>query len=168
MPAATPSVVCVVGRFVGTCFLASTVFGGGVLAQQGNAASVNTSRESPTPTPPSDAASDRGFPVRVSNVRMEHSTDGIGAPTTIVKFHTSNDGTVAIEHVVFAISIVVQPASRSSGARPRVLAGPFVVRAHVGLEPGFTADYEIGLRDVSAACGCTPDVRIVSVLPHDD
>jgi hypothetical protein len=159
--------VFVAGRSVGG-ILTWTVFDTAVHAQHDNPTAAKIAGESPIRPPPSAATNDRGSPIRISNVRMEHATDADGAPMTVVKFHTSNDGPAAIEHVVFAISIVARSASRRIGVRPRVLAGPFVIRARVGIKPGFTVDYEIGLRDVSVACGCNPDVRVISVRPHDE
>jgi hypothetical protein len=80
---------------------------------------------------------------------------------TVLKFHISNDGSAAMEEMVLAISIIQRRTPAVSSAPPRILAGPFVLRADVVLQPGYTTDYEIVLRNISLDCGCKAQVRVI-------
>ena len=106
--------------------------------------------------------------LRISNLRIEDAFPSEEKPSAVLKFHTLNRGTTTITDIVFAISIVRKPRGGQADDRPRLLAGPFTIWGNVVLEPGYTADYEMLLRNVSPDCRCTATVAIVSARSVPD
>ena len=103
------------------------------------------------------------WPLSIANLRIEIAPPGEKKPSALLKFHALNSGSSKLTDIVFEISIVEQPDREELDARRRLLAGPFTIRGNVVLEPGYTADYEMLLRNLSRDCRCAAKVKVVSV-----
>ena len=104
------------------------------------------------------------FALKISDVRLEDlQPERNGQPSLILKFHAANESASTLTNIVFAISLIEPPAQAHRGVSPDLVAGPFIVRGDVVLEPGYTADYEMVLRNISRDCGCEAEIRVLSL-----
>jgi hypothetical protein len=111
----------------------------------------------------SDVVADQ-FPLKITDVRIEDfQPERKEQPSIILKFHATNESASTLTSIVLAISLIESPEQERRGVAPEVLAGPFIVRGEVVLEPGYTADYEMVLRNISRDCGCAAEVRVLSL-----
>ena len=74
----------------------------------------------------------------------------------------SNVGSSTLADIVFEVSIVEEPQQEHFEIARRVLAGPFTIRGKIVLDPGYTADCEILLRNISPTCKCAANVHVLS------
>lgn len=74
----------------------------------------------------------------------------------------SNGSSTTLADIVLEVSIVEERRRGHVDTPRRVLAGPFAIRGTTVLDPGYTADYEILLRNISATCRCAANVRVLS------
>lgn len=145
--------------FVASALASAVVTGGGTSA----GSTVSTREPGPITALPDQPQDPRRL-LRISRVRMHDTKPGEIKPSVKVTFHTSNDSSDTLEQVVFAIAIVERlTAAAAPGVPPRTVAGPFIFRADAVLEPGYTTDFEVVLRDISIDCGCIPQIRVLSV-----
>jgi hypothetical protein len=103
-------------------------------------------------------------PLKITDVRIEnHPPERKGQPSLILKFHAANESASTLTSIVFAISLIEAHVQEQRAVSPKVLAGPFIVRGDVVLEPRYSADYEMILRNISRDCGCAAEVRVLSL-----
>jgi hypothetical protein len=111
-----------------------------------------------------DSEEKKGSPLRIANVRIEAAPPVESRPSAVLKFRASNGSSNRISDIVFEIAIVERSERDDVESRsPRTLAGPFTIRGKVVLEPGYTADYEMLVPNLSRDCRCAAKIQVVSV-----
>ena len=116
------------------------------------------------PSPPirPDTKTPRKLPLVIARVRLDPPPPGEKENSAVLKFQMSNRSSSTLTDIVFEVSIVEKPQDEHLDTPSEVLAGPFVIRGKMVLDPGYTADCEIFLRDISPACNCAANVRVRS------
>jgi hypothetical protein len=76
---------------------------------------------------------------------------------SIYPVNTSTFGDLLIE-----VAIVEKLSAPGDPALTRAVAGPFKVKGHVTVEPGYTMQFDMLLKNVSSECACVATVRVVS------
>jgi hypothetical protein len=107
-------------------------------------------------------------PLRIDHVRLEPAPHAETSPSAILKFDLLNDGLDRMTDVLLEVSILEQsPPGQPLGPR-RVLVGPFNIRGTAVLQPGYSINYEMLLRNFSSECNCVPNVVVTSAraVPH--
>jgi hypothetical protein len=113
--------------------------------------------------PPFAEGNVNAAPLTITNVRLESSPAAEKAPSAILKFHAFNASPHPLTEIIFDIRILERFGRNDFTAPSPILAGPFTIRGNIVLDPRYTADFEMVLRNLSPACGCEPRVRVVSV-----
>jgi len=129
----------------------------GQLQSQRGAAAV----PSPAIRPDIDRTA-KGAPIGIANVRLDPPPPGEKENSAVLKFQMSNVGSSTLADIVFEVSIVEEPQQEHFEIARRVLAGPFTIRGKIVLDPGYTADCEILLRNISPTCKCAANVHVLS------
>lgn len=101
-------------------------------------------------------------PLEIARVSLGPPPPGENANSAVLKFEMSNRSSSTLTDIVFEASIVEEPQPERIDILSSVLAGPFVVRGKMVLDPGYTADCELLLRGVSPTCECAARVRVLS------
>ena len=101
-------------------------------------------------------------PLKVQNIRLEPGPLAESSPSTTLKFDMLNDGASHLTNIVLEVSIVKE-RQEESDTRQNVLVQPFTIREKAVLQPGYSMEYELRLRNFSPDCGCVPRVNVVSV-----
>ena len=101
-------------------------------------------------------------PLGIAKVRLDPPPPGVKENSAVLKFQMSNVSSSPLTDIVFEVSIVEEPQQAHFDTARQVLAGPFTIRGKVVLGPGYTADYEILLRNISRTCKCAANVRVLS------
>ena len=104
------------------------------------------------------ARSESGLSVHC--VRLEPAPLPVAEPSIVLKFDLVNDGLATLTDVI--LEVAIRERSTNAEVDPQVVAGPFVIRGHVDLQPGYTLNYEMLLRNVPSDCRCVADVSIVA------
>jgi hypothetical protein len=107
-------------------------------------------------------------PISIAKVRLDPAPPGEKKNSAVLKFQVSNESSNTLTDIVFEISIVEELQREHLDTPSRVLAGPFEVRGTIVLDPGYTADCEVLLRNVSSECSCGANVRVLSVRALPD
>jgi hypothetical protein len=102
------------------------------------------------------------MPVKIEHVRLAPAPDA-ATPSTVLEFDMLNDSVDRITDVVVQISIVEKSTDRN--APPHVLAGPFTIKGDTVIEPGYTINYQMLMRNLSSDCDCVANVGVLSVRP---
>ena len=110
----------------------------------------------------------KGSPLGIAKVRFDPPPTGEKENSAVLKFQMSNGSSSTLTDIVFEVSIVEEPQHEHRDTPSRILAGPFAIRGKIVLDPGYTADYEILLRNISATCRCAAKVRVVSFRSIED
>lgn len=110
----------------------------------------------------------KGSPLGIANVRLGPPPPGEKKNSAVLKFQMSNVGSSKLADIVFEISIVETPQHQHFDTVRRILAGPFAIRGKIVLSPGYTADCEILLRNMSPTCACAAKVRVLSFRSIED
>jgi len=103
-------------------------------------------------------------PLKVKNVYIKSADPLDGLPTAVVKFAIVNTGPTGVIDIVFEVSIIEKP-EESSVLPTDVLAGPYNIHVKAALEAGYSMEYELRLRNVSADCNCVATVVVLSARP---
>jgi hypothetical protein len=102
----------------------------------------------------------RAEPLRVQYVRFDPAPQLDGAPSTVLNFGLSNEGSDNLTNIVVKVSILEKPADSGVGDR---LAGPYMlVGKDYVLRPGQMLAFEIRLRNLSSDCQCVAHVNVLS------
>ena len=101
--------------------------------------------------------------LKVRNLRLDDPSVEVSRPAVVLKFDLLNDSLSRVTDVLIEIAIVEKP-SRDAGSR-RLVAGPITMRGYATIEPGYTVEYKVLLRNLSSDCGCEPRVSVVSARP---
>jgi hypothetical protein len=109
-----------------------------------------------------------GFPLGIAKVRFDPPPPGEKDSSAVLKFQISNRSSSTLTDIVVEVSIVEELRRGHLDTRKRVLAGPFAIRGTIVLDAGYTADYEILLRNMSPTCRCAAKVRVVSFRSIED
>jgi hypothetical protein len=99
--------------------------------------------------------------IKIKQVRLEPPDQGDTSTTAVLRFDAVNDSSDRLTDLVLEISIVGKP-SRNGAATPRVIARPFTVQEKRIIEPGYSLQYEIVLKNVSSDCDCRTSVQVRS------
>ena len=100
-------------------------------------------------------------PVEIAKIRLDPPPPGETENAAVLRFRMSNGSASTLADIVFEVSIVEDRRGRLDTPR-RTLAGPFAIRGTTVLDPGYTAEYEILLRNISTPCQCRANVRVLS------
>ena len=98
----------------------------------------------------------------IAKMRLDSPPPWENENSAVLKFQMSNDSSSAVTDIVFEVSIVEEPQREHRDMPARVLAGPFAIRGKIVLDPGYTVDSEILLRNISPTCSCVANVRVLS------
>ena len=101
--------------------------------------------------------------LKVRNLRLDEPAGEVSRPAVILKFDLLNDSPSRVTDVLIEIAIV-EKLSRNPGPR-RLVAGPITMRGYATIEPGYTVEYKVLLRNLSSDCACEPQVSVVSARP---
>jgi hypothetical protein len=101
-------------------------------------------------------------PLRIAKIRLGPAPRD-EKTSAVLKFDMSNVSSRTLTDIAFQISVVEESRRGNWDTPGRVIAGPFTIRGKLVLEPGYTAEYEILLRNVSSECRCAANVRVLSV-----
>jgi hypothetical protein len=110
----------------------------------------------------------KGSPLGIAKVRLDPPPPGEKENSAVLKFQMSNVGSSTLTDIVFEVSIVEEPQHEHFDTARRVVAGPFAIRGKIVLDPGYTADCEILLRNMSPTCTCAAKVRVLSFRSIED
>jgi hypothetical protein len=100
--------------------------------------------------------------LRVVDVRLAAAAEPAPIPSAVLKFDLVNQGFVTVSDVSLEVTIFERSSTDAEVfAPPRVVAGPFTIRGDVDLRAGYTVNYEMLLRNMSADCDCVANVAIV-------
>jgi hypothetical protein len=99
--------------------------------------------------------------IRIKQVRLEPPDEGDTSKTAVLRFDAVNDSADRLTDLVLEISIVGKP-STSDAATPPVIRRPFTVQEKRIIEPGYSLQYEIVLKNVSSDCDCRTSVEVRS------
>jgi hypothetical protein len=108
-----------------------------------------------SPPPPSE--------LKVRNLRLDEPSVEVSKPAVVLRFDLLNDSPGRVTDVLIEIAIVEKPTP-SPGLR-RLVAGPITMRGYATIEPGYTVEYKVLLRNLSSDCACEPQVSVVSARP---
>ena len=101
-------------------------------------------------------------PLGIAKVRLDSPPPG-EENSAVLKFQLSNRGSNTLTDIVFEVVIVEEREREQRPNTPiRIIAGPFVIRGTFVLDPGYTADCELLLRNISSTCSCAANVRVLS------
>ena len=104
----------------------------------------------------------KGISLGIAKVRLDPPPPWENENSAVLKFQMSNGSSSTLTDIVFEVSIVEEPQHEHFDTARRVLAGPFTIRGKIVLDPGYTADCEILLRNISPTCRCAANVRVLS------
>jgi hypothetical protein len=103
--------------------------------------------------------------LRIMNVRLEAPPADAPTPSAVLKFDMLNDGGSKVTDIVIQISMLERPRDEHALGSRRFVVNPFMIRGSVTLEAGYTMNYEMLLRNLSADCACVPNVVVISARP---
>jgi hypothetical protein len=107
--------------------------------------------------------------LQVSNVRFESPPLDAPLPSTLLKFDVSNQSAGGITDVELQVTIRERRAGIDGIAEAtRPLVGPFIIRGNVTIDAGYTFNYNLLLRNLSADCECLAHVVVISAQPVQD
>lgn len=101
-------------------------------------------------------------PLGIAKIRLDPPPPGEKENSAVLKFQMSNRGSNTLSDIVFEVVFVEERERDHPDAPDRLVAGPFRIRGKIVLDPGYTADCEILLRNISPACSCAANVRVLS------
>jgi hypothetical protein len=110
----------------------------------------------------------KGSPLGIAKVRFDPPPPGEKDSSAVLKFQMSNGSSSTLTDIVFEVSIVEELRRGHLDTPRRALAGPFAIRGTMVLDPGYTADCEILLRNMPPNCRCAAKVRILSFRSIED
>ena len=99
--------------------------------------------------------------IKIKKVRLEPPEEGDASTTAVLRFDAVNDSADRLTDLVLEISIV-RKGSTSDPATSPVISRPFTVEEKRIIEPGYSLQYEIVLKNVSSDCDCRTSVQVRS------
>jgi hypothetical protein len=99
--------------------------------------------------------------IKIKKVRLEPPEEGDASTTAVLRFDAVNDSADRLTDLVLEISIVSK-GSTSDPATSPVISRPFTVEEKRIIEPGYSLQYEIVLKNVSSDCDCRTSVQVRS------
>lgn len=79
-----------------------------------------------------------------------------------LKFDILNDSESSVTDIVIQIAMLEKPRVESVPSVERFVVNPFTIQGSVTLEAGYTVNFAMLLRNLSADCGCVPNVVVMS------
>jgi hypothetical protein len=136
------------------------------LASFESAATARLVTDPVTTDPPAGAAlrqhdSAGAVAVHVENVRIEAPPTDVPPPAILLKFEVVNDGVEPLVNPLIRI-LVLEKAIPEATAPPRVLVRPFVLRGTPLIEPGYSIEYAMVMKNLTVDCGCVAEVAVVT------
>jgi hypothetical protein len=107
-------------------------------------------------------------PIAIAKVRLDSPPPWENNNSAVLKFRMSNGSSSTLTDIVFEVEIVEDPQREHRDTPGRILVGPLAIRGKIVLEPGYTADCEILVRNMSPTCRCAPKVRVLSFRSLED
>ncbi|MGE0705438.1 MAG: hypothetical protein AB7F99_13610 [Vicinamibacterales bacterium] len=104
--------------------------------------------------------------LRISDVQVEATVVPQQQPASRLTFTVVNDSDVPMGDVSIEIAFLERlPTADRASLNPRIVVGPFVVHMDATLKSGFSANYELVLRNLTEDCACEPRVLVISGRP---
>jgi hypothetical protein len=107
-------------------------------------------------------------PLGIAEVRLDSPPPWEKENSAVLKFQMYNGSSGTLTDIVFEVSIVEELRRGHVDTPRRALAGPFAIRGAIVLDPGYTADCEILLRNMPPNCRCAAKVRVLSFRSIED
>lgn len=126
------------------------------------AARPTAARDTPSPKPPPEVPGAVSPVLRIGHVRLEPPAEESLQPSMVLKFDVLNEGLSSVTDVVIEIAIREKTLVDGDANRSRPIVGPFTISGQATIHAGYTVAYEMLLRNLTPACQCTPDVRVIS------
>ena len=127
---------------------------------------ISPIRSVPSPSIPNSPS--EVLPLKVQNVRFEAAPAPETSHSATLKFDMFNDGSSSLTDIVLEVSVLKKPEPKKPNASQQVLVHPFTIREKVVLQPGFSMNYEVRFRNISADSDYLAQVTVVSVRPVVD
>ena len=100
--------------------------------------------------------------LRVNDVRLEAPPPDAPAPAVLLKFDLLNESESRVTDLLIEVTVVERTPTPADPTRSRAIAGPFTVQGHVTVEPGYTMQFDMLLKNLRPDCDCSATVRVVS------
>ena len=111
----------------------------------------------------SAGATDRSstLPLTVQNIRMEAPDSFVDSPSAVLRFDLFNAGVTPLTAITLEISVLEKSSDDRQSGRP--IVHPFRIRGDLVLDPGYTVNFGMLLRNLSSDCVCIAKVDVISV-----
>jgi hypothetical protein len=83
----------------------------------------------------------------------------------VLKFDLLNASDVRMGAIVLRVVVRERTTDADGSVDGRLVAGPFMIRGTHAIEPGFTFEYELLLKNLRSDCECTAEVTVLSAQP---
>jgi hypothetical protein len=93
------------------------------------------------------------------NIRLESPPPTEPPPSTLLKFDLFNRRSTALTELVLEIAVIEKREPEPSSPEGRALAGPFRIRGDVVIEPGYSIEFSLLLRNLRSGCRLLGDCR---------
>lgn len=103
--------------------------------------------------------------LRIDNLRFERPPVDAPTPSTLLKFDMVNDDTLRLTDIRIEVAVFEKGATLIDPNATRVVVRPFTIRGRETIEPGYTVNFEMLLRNLSADCSCRATVNVISARP---
>jgi hypothetical protein len=100
--------------------------------------------------------------ISIQSVRLELALASGSVPTAFLKFKMHNQGSQSVAGIVLRVSLVSRQDHADTDGTQTIVAGPFTIRAKRVLRPGYTIEFDLGLRNIGSDCACIPNVEVVA------
>jgi len=101
------------------------------------------------------------LPLTVQNIRMEAPDSFVDSPAAVVRFDLFNAGVTPLTAITLEISVLEKSSDDRQSGRP--IVHPFRIRGDLVLDPGYTVNFGMLLRNLSSDCVCIAKVDVISV-----
>jgi hypothetical protein len=101
--------------------------------------------------------------LRIKNVRLVAAPmSSAQPPSAVLKFDLANEGAQRLTDTLVEIVITERQGVKAETLNPRIIMGPVTIRGTATIEAGYTLEYQMLLRNVSAECECVANVVVLS------
>jgi hypothetical protein len=100
--------------------------------------------------------------LRIRNVRLVAAPASVTQPSAVLKFEMANEGPQPVTDTLVEIVITEQQRGESEALNPKTIVGPVTIEGKNIIEAGYTLEYQMLLRNLSAECECVANVAVLS------
>ena len=106
--------------------------------------------------------------LRIKNVRLMVPPASVAQPAAVLKFEMANEGAHRLTDTLVEIVITERQDADADTVNPRIIVGPVTIEGRATIEAGYTLEYQMLLRNLSAECECVASVTVLSARPLAD